>query len=188
MNGTGELYPDRQSHDYAVAAPEKTLVDRAYEEAGGTYAIGKIADIFAHRGITKQYKATGLSALFDATLEALEDAGDRSLIFTNFVDFDSSYGHRRDAEGYGKGLMLIDSRLPELEARLTPGDLVLVTADHGCDPTFKGSDHTREHVPMLFFGKGVKPGPLAPMKTYSDGDRSLPIIWDLRLSGELFRR
>ena len=160
-------------HDYAVAAPEKTLVDRAYEEAGGTYAIGKIADIFAHRGITKQYKATGLSALFDATLEALEDAGDRSLIFTNFVDFDSSYGHRRDAEGYGKGLMLIDSRLPELEARLTPGDLVLVTADHGCDPTFKGSDHTREHVPMLFFGKGVKPGPLAPMKTYSDGGQIL---------------
>lgn len=160
-------------HDYAVAAPEKTLVDRVYEEAGGTYAIGKIADIFAHRGITKQYKATGLSALFDATLRALEDAGDRSLIFTNFVDFDSSYGHRRDAEGYGKGLMLIDSRLPELEACLTPGDLVLVTADHGCDPTFKGSDHTREHVPMLFFGKGVKPGPLAPMETYSDGGQIL---------------
>ena len=160
-------------HDYAVPAPEPTLLDAVYEKAGGVYAVGKIADIFAHRGITKAWHATGLDALFDATLEAMDEAGDRSLVFTNFVDFDSTYGHRRDVEGYGEGLMLIDRRLPELMAKLQPGDLVLVTADHGCDPTWKGTDHTREHVPMLFFGPEVKPGALQPMGRYSDAGQIL---------------
>ena len=116
----------------------------------------------------------------------LKTLGTAASFFTNFVDFDSSYGHRRDAEGYGKGLMLIDSRLPELEARLTPGDLVLVTADHGCDPTFKGSDHTREHVPMLFLERG-KTGPLAPMKTYSDGGQILAHHLGLTLNAGNFQ-
>lgn len=169
----GEFTRTGNRHDYAVPAPEPTLVDEVYEKAGGVYAIGKIADIFAHRGITKAWHATGLDALFDATLEAMDEAGDRSLIFTNFVDFDSTYGHRRDVEGYGEGLMLIDRRLPELMAKLQPGDLVLVTADHGCDPTWKGTDHTREHVPMLFFGPEVKPGALQPMGTYSDAGQIL---------------
>ena len=169
----GEFTRTGNRHDYAVPAPEKTLVDAVYEKAGGVYAVGKIADIFAHRGITRAWHATGLDALFDATLEALEAAGDGSLIFTNFVDFDSTYGHRRDVRGYGEGLMTIDRRLPELAARLQPGDLVLITADHGCDPTWKGSDHTREHVPMLFFGPGVRPGALKPMDTYSDGGQIL---------------
>lgn len=169
----GEFTRTGNRHDYAVPAPEPTLVDEVYEKAGGVYAVGKIADIFAHRGITKARHATGLDALFDATLEAMDEAGDRSLVFTNFVDFDSTYGHRRDVEGYGEGLMLIDRRLPELAARLQPGDLVLVTADHGCDPTWKGTDHTREHVPMLFFGPEVKPGALQPMGTYSDAGQIL---------------
>lgn len=169
----GEFTRTGNRHDYAVPAPEPTLLDEVYEKAGGVYAIGKIADIFAHRGITKAWHATGLDALFDATLEAMEEAGDRSLVFTNFVDFDSTYGHRRDVEGYGEGLMLIDRRLPELMAKLQPGDLVLVTADHGCDPTWKGTDHTREHVPMLFFGPEVKPGALQPMGTYSDAGQIL---------------
>lgn len=169
----GEFTRTGNRHDYAVPAPEPTLVDEVYEKAGGVYAIGKIADIFAHRGITKAWHATGLDALFDATLQAMDEAGERSLVFTNFVDFDSTYGHRRDVEGYGEGLMLIDRRLPELMAKLQPGDLVLVTADHGCDPTWKGTDHTREHVPMLFFGPEVKPGALQPMGTYSDAGQIL---------------
>ena len=169
----GEFTRTGNRPDYAVPAPEPTLLDEVYEKAGGVYAIGKIADIFAHRGITKAWHATGLDALFDATLEAMDEAGDRSLIFTNFVDFDSTYGHRRDVEGYGEGLMLIDRRLPELMAKLQPGDLVLVTADHGCDPTWKGTDHTREHVPMLFFGPEVKPGALQPMGSYSDAGQIL---------------
>lgn len=177
----GEFTRTGNRHDYAVPAPEKTLVDAVYEQAGGVYAVGKIADIFAHRGITKAYHATGLDALFDTTLTALDEAGDRSLVFTNFVDFDSTYGHRRDVLGYGKGLELIDQRLPELWEKLQPGDLVLITADHGCDPTWKGTDHTREHVPVLFFGPGVIPGPLDPMETYSDMGQILARHLDLKL-------
>lgn len=178
----GEFTRTGNRHDYAVPAPEKTLVDAVYESAGGVYAVGKIADIFAHRGITKAYHATGLDALFDATLAAMGEAGDRSLVFTNFVDFDSTYGHRRDVLGYGKGLERIDQRLPELWKRLQPGDLALITADHGCDPTWKGTDHTREHVPVLFFGSKVIPGPLEPMATYSDMGQILARHLDLKLT------
>ncbi len=95
--------------------------------------------------------------LFDATLDAMDEAGDRSIVFANFVDFDTLHGHRRNVEGYAAALEEFDRRLPELEGQLRPGDLVLITADHGCDPTFKGTDHTREHVPVLFSGPGLKP-------------------------------
>ena len=99
-------------HDYAVPAPEKTLLDILFESGGQVHAIGKIADIFAHRGISKHYPATGLESLFDTTIGAVKEAGDNSLIFANFVDFDSSYGHRRDVQGYAAGLEYIDKRLP----------------------------------------------------------------------------
>jgi len=101
-------------------------------------------------------------------LQAVDEAGDNSLIFTNFVDFDSSYGHRRDVAGYGAGLEYIDKRLPEILAKLQDGDLLLITADHGCDPTWRGNDHTREHIPVLFTGHRIVPGALQPMPTFSD--------------------
>ena len=154
-------------HDYAVPAPEQTLLDKLTEADGNVYAVGKIADIFAHRGITKHYPAAGLEVIFNASKQAVSDAPDNTLVFSNFVDFDSSYGHRRDALGYGEALEYFDSRLPEILALLKPDDLLLVTADHGCDPTWQGSDHTREHIPVLFYGAGVKPQQLAPMPTFS---------------------
>ena len=140
---------------------------------GNVYAVGKIADIFAHRGITKHYPAAGLDKIFDATLQAVKDAPDRTLVFANFVDFDSSFGHRRDALGYGEGLEYYDSRLPELWALLQPDDVLLVTADHGCDPTWKGTDHTREKIPVLFYGQNVKPQQLPPFKIFSDIGQTL---------------
>lgn len=155
-------------HDYAVPAPAATLLDVLTKAGGSVYAVGKISDIFAHRGITKAYHATGLEALFDTTKQAIAEAVDNSLIFTNFVDFDSTYGHRRNPEGYGAGLEYIDSRLPEILEGLQPDDLLVITADHGCDPTWRGSDHTREHIPVLFAGPQVKPGALRPMHTFSD--------------------
>ncbi len=169
-------------HDYAVPAPEDTLLDVLTKAGGSVYAVGKIADIFAHRGITKAYHATGLEALFDTTKGAISEAEDNSLVFTNFVDFDSTYGHRRNPEGYGAGLEYIDSRLPEILGHLQPDDLLLITADHGCDPTWRGSDHTREHIPVLFAGPKVKPGPMKPMKTFSDIGQTLAKHLGLKLA------
>lgn len=146
---------------------------RPVEAGGSVYAVGKIADIFAHRGITKHYPASGLDNLFEAALQAVREAPDNSLVFVNFVDFDSSYGHRRDAKGYGEGLEYFDGRLPEMLALLKPDDLALITADHGCDPTWSGSDHTREKIPVLFFGKMVEGCALKPMATFSDIGQTL---------------
>lgn len=154
--------------DYTVPPHADTLLDKLAAAGGDVISIGKIADIFAHKGITRKVKATGNMALFDATLEEMRTAGDNSLIFTNFVDFDSSYGHRRDVPGYAKALEDFDRRLPELEAVLKPGDLVLITADHGCDPTWQGSDHTREFVPVVFFGPAAKTGDLGQRATFAD--------------------
>jgi phosphopentomutase len=141
--------------DFAVPPPEPTLLDRAKAAGREVVAIGKISDIFAGLGPTRVVKAAGNMALFDATLEALDTTADGGLILTNFVDFDMEWGHRRDVPGYAAGLEAFDRRLPELEARLRPGDLVIATADHGCDPTWRGTDHTREHVPVLAFGPGA---------------------------------
>lgn len=155
-------------HDYAVPAPQDTLLDKIIAGGGNVYAVGKIADIFAHRGITKHYPAGGLDKLVDATKQAIADAPDKTLVFTNFVDFDSSYGHRRDPKGYGEALEYFDGRLPEILSLLKEDDLVLITADHGNDPTWTGTDHTRERTPILFFGAGVKRTVLEPLHTFAD--------------------
>ena len=136
-------------------------------------AIGKISDIYAHQGPTQTIKADGNMALFDATLSAMETAPDGSLVFTNFVDFDSSYGHRRDITGYARALEAFDLRLPELEAMLKPNDLVVIAADHGCDPTFPGSDHTREHIPVLVFGKTLRSQFIGRRDTFADIGQSI---------------
>ena len=145
-----------------------TVLDKLVESGGEVYSIGKIADIYAHRGITKKVKATGNEALFDATLDAMNEAGDRSIVFTNFVDFDMLYGHRRDVEGYASALEYFDQRLPELMERMRDDDLLVLCADHGCDPTWQGTDHTREHIPVLAYGAGVMPGSLGLRKTFAD--------------------
>jgi phosphopentomutase len=154
--------------DYTTPPPEETLLDRVCASGAEVWSIGKIADIFAHRGISRKLKAEDNSGLFDRTLDAVSEAKDRSLVFANFVDFDMLYGHRRDVIGYAAALEALDRRLPELEAQLKPGDLVLATADHGCDPTWPGTDHTREHVPVLFFGPGVPAGSIGKRPSFAD--------------------
>jgi phosphopentomutase len=145
-----------------------TVLDKLAASGGEVYSIGKIADIYAHQGITKKIKATGNAALFDATLAALEEAPDRTIVFTNFVDFDMLFGHRRDVEGYAKALEYLDSRLPEILDKMHEDDLLILCADHGCDPTWPGSDHTREHIPVLAYGAGLKPGSLGRRDTFAD--------------------
>lgn len=161
--------------DYSVPPPEPTLLDGAVAAGRRVHAVGKIADIFAHSGISRSLKGDGNMALFDRTLQAVGEAADGDLVFANFVDFDMNYGHRRDVAGYAAALEAFDRRLPELEAELTAGDIAIVTADHGCDPTFRGTDHTREIVPVLGFGPGVEPKPIGRRETFADIGASVAV-------------
>lgn len=154
--------------DFAIEPPEPTLMDRAKQAGRQVYAVGKISDIFAGRGVTHKIKATGLMKLFDATLDAMEMADDGALIFTNFVDFDSEYGHRRDVPGYANALEQFDARIPEFISRMREDDLLLLTADHGNDPTWVGTDHTREQVPILLFSPSLTPGSVGLRLTFAD--------------------
>jgi phosphopentomutase len=156
-----------------------TVLDKLVAAGGDVISIGKIADIYAHRGITKKVKASGNSALFDATLDSLREVGDRTIVFTNFVDFDMLYGHRRDVEGYANALEYFDLRLPELLELMNDDDVMFICADHGCDPTWPGSDHTREHIPVLAYGKGIEPGALGKRETFADIGQSIAAYFDL---------
>ena len=159
--------------DYAVPPPEPTVLDRVCRAGRMVIAVGKVSDIFAHQGISEMRKAEGNEALFNRTLEALDHAGDGDLVFTNFVDFDTLYGHRRDVAGYAAALEYFDTRLPEIARKLKQDDLVVITADHGCDPTWRGSDHTRERVPVLMFGSTVAAGSAGVRDTFADIGESI---------------
>lgn len=167
-NKKGEFYRTPNRHDYAVSPFDKTILDRAKEKGIEVIAIGKIGDIYAHSGTTKEVKASGLEELFDVTLREVRECKNDGIIFTNFVDFDMNFGHRRDVVGYAKGLEYFDKRLIEIENVLNDDDIVFITADHGCDPTYKGTDHTRECVPVIMFGKNVKKENIGRRKTYAD--------------------
>lgn len=164
----GHYHRTGNRRDYAVPAPEATLLDKLKAAGREVISIGKVADIYAHRGITKTIKADGNMALFDALLKEMLTAPEGSLTFVNLVDFDMLYGHRRDVLGYAKALEDLDARLPEFEQLMQPGDIAVITADHGCDPTWQGSDHTRENIPIIVFGPGVKPGSVGKRETFAD--------------------
>lgn len=164
----GEFKRTKNRHDYSVKPPMPTVLDAIKNAGGEVISVGKISDIYAKQGITKAVKAAGLEELWNVTLEEAKNAPDFSLVFTNFVDFDMTWGHRRDVEGYARGLEYFDTRLPDLIAQMQAGDIAFITADHGCDPTYKGTDHTREHVPVIMFGPGVRPQYIGARETYAD--------------------
>jgi phosphopentomutase len=145
-------------HDYIRPPPSATLLDHMVQAGREVHAVGKILDIFAARGITHHRKGDGNTELQQQTLAALHECAGGGLVFANLVDFDTLYGHRRDVAGYADALEAFDRWLPTLLAALRPGDLLALSADHGCDPTAPGSDHTRECVPLLFAGDGCPPG------------------------------
>lgn len=154
--------------DYSVLPGEKTLLDICVEENGATVAIGKIGDIYAHQGTKVELKASGLEDLCNTTIKALKEyKQNKTFIMTNLVDFDMSYGHRRDPLGYKTALEYFDSRLPEIINTLEKDDILILTADHGCDPTWPGSDHTREHIPFLMYHNGNSSN-LGIRDTYAD--------------------
>jgi len=168
LGANGDYKRTANRHDYAVPPSAPTLLDHVKNEGGEVIALGKISDIYAAQGVSRVLKGPDNMALFDKLLEAEAEAGDKSLTFVNFVDFDMHFGHRRDVAGYSNALHELDARLPEFISRLKDGDLCVITADHGCDPTAPGSDHTREHIPVLFFGPNVKPQSLGISETFSD--------------------
>jgi phosphopentomutase len=154
-------------HDYGITPPSETYLDRIKDACHETVAVGKIKDIFDGRGITEHLPAPpDDAAKVDAILDALGHV-ESGLIFANLVDFDASYGHRRDPEGMAANIQLFDERLPELLDALTAEDFMIITADHGNDPTFRGTDHTRERVPLLVMGGG-DPRDLGIRESFSD--------------------
>jgi phosphopentomutase len=165
--------------DYSVEPPDQTLLDVMVENGKSVAAIGKISDIFAHRGITKSTKATGLAALLDEIVGHLQSEPDQTLIFANLVNFDQDYGHRRDPDGYAEALIYFDQRLAEVKAAMNPDDLLIITADHGCDPTWQGTNHTREYIPILAYRHGIAPTDLGQRDTFADIGQTLAEYFDL---------
>lgn len=164
----GHFTRTRNRHDYAVPPPQGTLLDRLQQRGVFTCGVGKIYDIFCGRGLDRHLPIGNNADGMEKTLEAM--AGQPSgLIFTNLVDFDMLYGHRNDVEGYARAIEEFDAYLERLLAALRPGDLLLLTADHGCDPTTRSTDHTREYAPVLAAGPRVRPGvPLGLRRSLAD--------------------
>jgi phosphopentomutase len=158
--------PNRR--DFSVPPPEPTLLDRLTARGSRVIAVGKIGDIFAHRGISEVRKAPGNMAMFDKALTAMDDARDGDFVFANFVDFDTDFGHRRDVAGYAAALEAFDKRIPEALAKLRTGDLFILTADHGNDPTWRGTDHTRERIPVIGIAPGLRGGDIGLRPTFAD--------------------
>ena len=154
--------------DFAIPPPADTILDTLLKAGREVVTVGKIGDIFAHRSTGREIKPHGNDACLTAALEAFRALPDGGFVFANLVDFDTEYGHRRDVPGYAAALEAFDARVPEIRAALNARDLAVITADHGNDPTFRGGDHTREHIPILAFGDGVAPGPIGRRETFAD--------------------
>ncbi|KZN45741.1 phosphopentomutase [Pseudoalteromonas luteoviolacea] len=159
--------------DYSVLPPAPTVLDKLANSGGEVISIGKIADIYAHQGITQKHKAPGLMNLLNKTSEVIDSAPENSLIFTNLVDFDEKFGHRRNAVGYAEALAEFDAYLPTILGKLKDDDVLFITADHGCDPTAPGTDHTREYVPVLAYRNGMNNTPLGERNSFADIGQTL---------------
>ncbi|HWT39342.1 MAG TPA: phosphopentomutase [Paraburkholderia sp.] len=177
--GAGEFRRTGNRRDLAVPPPAPTVLEKLVAANGQVVAIGKISDIYAGVGVTRKIKADGLDELWAATVNAFRDAPDFSLVMTNFVDFDQLYGHRRNVRGYAEELERFDRLLPELFSHMKQDDMLVITADHGCDPTWPGSDHTREHVPILAYGTRVARGSRGTRHTFADLGQSLAAWFEL---------
>ena len=167
-SGKGHFQRTGGRRDFSLEPVSDTILDVMKQNGLDVLGVGKIEDIFAHRGLTASNHAAGNPACIEATIEYMKQPFN-GLLFVNLVDTDSIYGHRRDVEGYGHALEYFDERLPEICGLMGEEDLLIITADHGCDPTYKGTDHTREYVPILCWKKGLEGHhPLGTRPTYAD--------------------
>ena len=183
----GAFYRTENRHDYAVPPPRGNLLSTLKDEGLDVVCIGKIASIYDSIGVTQDLSARNNGQSIDQTIKALRD-DTRGLIFSNLVDFDMLYGHRRDTEGYARALEHFDARLPEIEAAMSEGDLMIITADHGNDPTFPGTDHTREYAPLIVYGKSATAGVnLGTRRSLADIGQTVAENFELKLTaGESF--
>ncbi len=184
----GAFFRTENRHDYAVPPPRENLLPALSTAGFDVISIGKISSIYDGVGVTKELTAKNNEQSIDQTIAALS-ANTRGLIFSNLVDFDMLYGHRRDTEGFAAALEHFDKRLPEIEAVMREDDLIIITADHGNDPTFPGSDHTREFAPLLVYGKKARPVDLGTRDSLADIGQTIAENFGLRLrAGESFLR
>ncbi len=164
--------------DFSVAPPEETVLDRLKAKGISVIGIGKIGDIYGHRGLTEEIHTKDNMDGVDKTIEAVKKIKN-GLIFTNLVDFDMLYGHRNDVKGYAKALLQVDKRISEILKSLTGSDMLIITADHGCDPTTLSTDHSREYVPLIVYGKKLKPGVnLGTRKTFADVGQTIAEVFN----------
>ena len=157
IGSNGKYTRTENRRDYAVEPTGDTILDALTREGKKTIAIGKIEDIFAHRGITVADHTKNNHDGIEATIKYISE-GEGDFIFTNLVDFDMLYGHRNDVEGYAKALEYFDEQLARIIEEMKDGDILIISADHGCDPTYPGTDHTREYIPVLACGDSIEPG------------------------------
>jgi len=163
----GNFTRTSRRHDFSILPPETTMLDQLKENGKAVIAVGKIQDIFAGKGITEYVYTSGNEDGINRTLEYM-DKDFEGLCFVNLVDFDSAYGHRRDIDGYAKALSYFDERLPEILGKMREEDVLMITADHGCDPGYTATtDHTREYVPFLMYGDSVEPGNRGTKDTFA---------------------
>ncbi len=178
----GSFYRTENRHDYAVPPPRDNLLPLLADQGLDVICIGKIASIYDSNGVTRDLTAKNNTQSIEQTIKALQEES-RGLIFSNLVDFDMLYGHRRDTEGYGRALEYFDQRLPEIEKAMRVDDLLILTSDHGNDPTFQGTDHTREYSPLLVFGQSARPGVnLGTRESLSDIGQTIAANFGLKLS------
>lgn len=168
LGSPGSFKRTSNRKDFSIEPIKDTMLDHIKASGLPVAAVGKIEDIFSGRGITQAVHTTSNMDGVDKTL-AYMDTVANGLIFTNLVDFDMLYGHRNDVDGYADALIAFDNRLPEIKAKLRPDDILMITADHGCDPTTESTDHSREYIPLLIYGDKVKAGVnIGTRKTFSD--------------------
>jgi phosphopentomutase len=178
----GAFYRTENRHDYAVPPPRENLLPLLSDNGLDVVSIGKIASIYDSEGVTQDLTAKNNEQSIDQTIKALND-NTRGLIFSNLVDFDMLYGHRRDTEGYARALEHFDARWPEIENAMNDGDLLMITSDHGNDPTYPGTDHTREYAPLIVYGKKARSGVnLGTRKSLSDIGRTIAENFRLKLA------
>ena len=179
FNGDYPFTRTADRRDFSVEPPAATILDKLRSNNFDVISVGKIADIFANRGITESYYTHSNNEGMSKTLE-LTDRDFNGLVFTNLVDFDMKYGHRRDVDGYANAISEFDNWLNEFLPKMKNDDLLIITADHGCDPSYKGTDHTREQVPVIIYSPDIEPENLGTIKGYNYISNLIANNFDLR--------